>query len=307
MKETEILRRTARSFALTLRFLPAGMQSEASLAYLIARGTDTIADVACEDGGKSAAAALRAFQSSLGSAAVPAYDASAWARCSKDPGEQHLLALMPELWRRMQSLEASSRDRMRGVIGSIIEGQIFDVERFGPDRPPLTPDERSRYIYLVAGSVGEYLTDLCSARTRNFSKDGLPAMRRRARSYGEALQLVNIIRDRRMDSALGRVYLAEREMGDAAKAARAGLVQGVDFCAALRSGRLRYALILPALLGFRTLALSESMSGDLLAPVKVPRRELRRWLLRALPVWWSAKYSTALVSRASGAGVTSGR
>ena len=306
MTEKELIRRTARSFALTLRFLPRGVRSEASLAYLLARGTDTIADASSEDAGKRADA-LRAFRASLESPVVDGYDASAWsASCSERAGKD-LLARMPELWRRMQSMESSARQRMRAVIGSIIEGQIFDIERFGAGSLPLSAEERARYTYLVAGSAGEYLTDLCAARTGNFSSDALPAMRRRARRYGEALQLVNIVRDRRMDSALGRIYLPEDEVGGAVEAAREGLAQGGEYCVAVRSARLRYAFLLPVLLGFRTLALSESLPEGSLAPCKVPRREVRRWMLRALPVCWSATYVGVVVSRARGGAVRPAR
>ncbi|MBU3665037.1 MAG: hypothetical protein FGM15_04055 [Chthoniobacterales bacterium] len=303
MNEKELLRRTARSFALTLGLLPQSARSEASLAYLLARGTDTIADQADADSAQRAGA-LRSFLASLGRTGIEGYDAEEWSRSVRDDAASRLLARMPELWRRMQSLENGALHRVRTVIGCILEGQIFDVERFFPDSPPLAGEELSRYTYLVAGSAGEFLTDLCAAHQRDFSADPLPSMRDRARSYGEALQLVNILRDRRMDAALGRVYLENRDVPRAMETARTGLAAGGDYCAALRSGRLRYALLLPALLGLRTLALLGDRGDDTLAPRKVPRREVRQWLLRALPVWFSPGRVRGLVARAAGADVT---
>ena len=44
MNEKEILRRTSRSFYLTIRLLPRAVRDDISLAYLLARATDTIAD-----------------------------------------------------------------------------------------------------------------------------------------------------------------------------------------------------------------------------------------------------------------------
>lgn len=303
MNENELLRRTARSFALTLGLLPRSARSEASLAYLLARGTDTIADQA-DAAATERARALRDLHDSLGQPVINDYDAEKWAHSVRDDAASRLLARMPELWRRMQSLEDGARCRVHTVMGRILEGQIFDVERFAPGSPPLVAAELSRYTYLVAGSAGEFITDLCAAHERRFSVDPLPSMRARARCYGEALQLVNILRDRRMDDALGRVYVENQNVPRAVETARAGLAAGGDYCAALRSGRLRYALLLPVLLGLRTLALIADGGDDTLAPRKVPRRELRQWLVLALPVWFSSGQVRSLVARAGGADVT---
>jgi farnesyl-diphosphate farnesyltransferase len=188
---------------------------------------------------------------------------------------------------------------MSTVLGHILEGQIFDLERFGPGALPLTDAELGRYTYLVAGSVGEFWTDLCAARLGDFARDPVGVMRERARHYGQALQLVNILRDRRMDAALGRLYLAEAGVERWTAQARAWLQEGADYDTALRSGRLRYATLLPALLGWRTLSLVAAQPSGLLAPAKVPRQELRHWMRRALPVWWSAARVGPLVAAAS--------
>ena len=185
------------------------------------------------------------------------------------------------------------------VMGSILEGQIFDLERFTPEAAPLTGEELERYTYLVAGSVGEFWTDLCAARLGHFSNEPHKLMGARARHYGQGLQLVNILRDRRMDAALGRVYVPPGEVGPWMEQARRWLQDGADYCAALRSGRLRYATLLPALLGWRTLVLTEAQPASVITPAKVPRRELRQWMRRALPVWWSATSVAGLARRAS--------
>jgi farnesyl-diphosphate farnesyltransferase len=124
-------------------------------------------------------------------------------------------------------------------------------------------------------------------------------MRRRGARYGQALQLVNVLRDRRMDAALGRIYITDDEAPRWTAQAGAWLGEGAAYCADLRSGRLRYATLLPALLGWRTLSLSSRQTPGLLTPVKVPRHEVGRWMRRALPVWWSARRVTRLVAEAS--------
>lgn len=286
MNEKHLLERTSRSFYLTLRLLPRAVREDASLGYLLARATDTIADTSSRPVGQRAAL-LRTAASSLGRDAIEDYAADEWAAAQRDPAERELLSHLPEFWHRFAQRPDRAKHRLIRVLSHILDGQIFDLERFAAEETPLADDELERYTFLVAGSVGEFWTDLCADELRNFSVDPADEMRARARRYGQALQLVNILRDRRMDASIGRVYVREDDAPRWRALAREWLAESVPYCAALRSGRLRYATILPALLGWRTLALDASSDPALLAPAKVPRSEVRRWMLRALPVWWS--------------------
>lgn len=298
MNEKEILRRTSRSFHLTIRLLPRAVRDDIALAYLLARATDTVADTATAPEVERLHL-LRAARESLGRAEIAGYDAAAWAGRHRNAAERSLLLALPDLWRRMGERDEAARRPMITVMGSILEGQIFDLERFTPEAAPLTGEELERYTYLVAGSVGEFWTDLCAARLPDFSHEPPQVMGARARHYGQGLQLVNILRDRRMDAALGRVYVPPGEAGSWTEQARRWLQDGADYCAALRSGRLRYATLLPALLGWRTLLLTEAQPASVITPAKVPRRELRQWMRRALPVWWSATSVAGLARRAA--------
>jgi len=286
VNEGRLLERTSRSFYLTLRLLPRPVRGDASLGYLLARATDTIADTSTRPAGQRAAL-LHAAAGSLGRGSIEGYVAEEWAAAQRDQGERELLAHFPELWRRLAQCSDRAKHRLIRVMSHILDGQIFDLERFAADARPLTDDELERYTFLVAGSVGEFWTGLCADELRNFSADPVDEMRLRARRYGQALQLVNILRDRCMDAAIGRVYVREEDVPRWRARAREWLSESVPYCAALRSGRLRYATLLPALLAWRTLACDSSRDPNLITPAKVPRSEVRRWMLRALPVWSS--------------------
>jgi farnesyl-diphosphate farnesyltransferase len=298
MNDRKILRRTSRSFYLTIRLLPRAVRGDVSLAYLLARATDTIADTSTAPADQRIAM-LRAARAALDYGEIAGYDAAAWSRGQRDPSEAELLRALPRWWRQMQSRGEAVRVLLRRVMDNILEGQIFDLERFGPECPPLDREERDRYTYLVAGGVGEFWHDLCQLRLGNYCPDPHGGMRLLARHYGQALQLVNIIRDRRMDDALGRVYLPESDVARAGARAREWLDEGSRYCAGVESGRLRYAMLLPALLGFRTLALAENQPPGTITPAKVPRAELWRWMRRALPVWLSPAAVAPLVRAAS--------
>lgn len=286
MNESGLLERTSRSFYLTLRLLPRAVRGDASLGYLLARATDTIADTSARPVAQRAAL-LRSAASSLGRDAIEGYVAEEWVAAQSDPAERELLTALPSLWRRFAQRPDRAKHRLIRVMSHILDGQIFDLERFAADASPLNDEELERYTFLVAGSVGEFCTDLCADELRNFSADPIDEMRARARRYGQALQLVNILRDRRKDVSIGRVYLREEDVPRWRAQAREWLAESVPYCTALRSGRLRYATLLPALLGWRTLALDASSDPSFLAPAKISRSEVRRWMWRALPVWWS--------------------
>jgi farnesyl-diphosphate farnesyltransferase len=270
------------------------VRGEVALAYLLARAADTLADTSSASPERRLAL-LRAARASLDRPEIDGYRPEEWEKHQREPAERRLLALFPELWLRMH---AENKHLVRDVLGHILEGQIFDLERFGPEAPPLTAEELERYTWLVAGSVGEFWTDLCAARLGDFSRAPLEVMRRRGARYGQALQLVNILRDRRMDSALGRIYVTADEVPRWTQQAAGWLEEGAEYCTDLRSGRLRYATLLPALLGWRTLTFSAQQSTELLTPAKVPRHEVARWLRRAVPVWWSASYIPRLIAEA---------
>jgi len=298
MTREELLRGTARSFALTIRLLPRTVRDEVALAYLVARATDTIADSPVRD----AAARrewLRGARASLGETELPGVEPEEWAGAAAGSAERALLRRLPQLWMEVAQAPADVAGALRRVLASILDGQIFDLERFAGPAPVLSAEELERYTYLVAGSVGEFWTELCAARIPDFTAAPADVAGRRARHYGQALQLVNILRDRRMDAALGRVYLAEAGVARWTRQARLWLQEGADYCADLRPGRLRYATVLPALFGWRTLKLVEAQPPGLLTPAKMPRAELRSWMCRALPVWWSAKSVSPLARRAA--------
>jgi farnesyl-diphosphate farnesyltransferase len=73
-------------------------------------------------------------------------------------------------------------------------------------------EELRAYCYVVAGIVGELLTELFGAA---------PALSEAGRRFGEGLQLVNILKDAPSDAREGRVYLpASVPRADIVKLAR---------------------------------------------------------------------------------------
>jgi farnesyl-diphosphate farnesyltransferase len=102
-------------------------------------------------------------------------------------------------------------------------------------------------------------------------------------AYGKGLQLVNILRDRRGDAEIGRVYVPDERFDEVKSQARAGLEAGLRWVAAVNNGRVRFACLPPAKIGLETLDGIEIDSG----PVKISREAVRRVLAGAIPALWS--------------------
>lgn len=211
-----LLRRVSRSFALTLDFLPHEVRKPISLAYLLARLSDTEAD-----------GAVTASEREL---------------LTRKSDIEALLPLSPD------------REAIERVWTTIREGQAWDSHRFpSHDAPPLSSNELSRYTYLVAGCVGEFWTRVCAEKLPRFASHPIEEMILLGISYGQGLQLVNILRDRHADRARGRVYVPPSHLEETFDAAREYLQSGCLYCRALRHWRLRAATVLPYLLGIKTL------------------------------------------------------
>src|SRR5207249_8227176 len=75
--------------------------------------------------------------------------------------------------------------------------------------------ELDEYTYLVAGCVGEFWTRICFRRVPRFARLEFDTMKSLGRSFGQGLQLVNILRDLPADLRAGRCYLPADELAAA--------------------------------------------------------------------------------------------
>ena len=215
---TALLRDVSRSFYLTLRILPQSVRRPISLAYLLARATDTIADAASAPV-TLRLAALSALRSRIAGTTQGSVDLQSLLINSVDfsPAERALLTRLDEALGFLLELNPFELFHLRRVIETIAAGQELDLQRFELAASPSlcslsTTEELDDYTYRVAGCVGEFWTHLCrksvfpSARLDDdqLLADGI--------RFGKGLQLVNILRDLPKDLAVGRCYLPSDEL-----------------------------------------------------------------------------------------------
>ncbi|MEO6969913.1 MAG: squalene/phytoene synthase family protein [Chthoniobacterales bacterium] len=305
-----ILKSVSRSFYLSIKFLPRPLREPVSLAYLLARATDTIADTAPIPAA-TRLTTLLAFARVIAGAAdfdTVAEPLRAFAGQQSDPHERALIENVRGCIAWLEQLEPADRDDIRAVLKTIVTGQQLDLTRFGDPvafTSLQTAAELDEYTYLVAGCVGEFWTKLGVRKAPPFATLAPNEMTKLGVTYGRGLQLINVLRDRGADRQAGRSYLPAQELAtrpeaevfaDWLNAAEAKIGAGIDYCSALTSWRTRFATALPALIGARTIALlraAESGAGK----IKVPRKMVRRILLAALPAAASPSALRALFQR----------
>jgi farnesyl-diphosphate farnesyltransferase len=309
---TSLLRDVSRSFYLTMRLLPAPVRRQISLAYLLARTTDTIADTELVEVPLrlQSLAALRARI--LGRDSAPL---SLARLCDNQgsPPERRLLERSEDSLRLLLDLDEADRRRVRCVLDIIISGQELDLQRFGAAAADQlaaleTEEDLDDYTYRVAGCVGEFWTEMCAAHLWPSADLDGEALKRNGVRFGKGLQLVNILRDLPQDLRKGRCYipaqsllaagLAPRDLLSAQNEARfrpvydhflalaeAHLAAGWEYIRSLPKGqvRLRLGCAIPVLLGARTLGLLRRENVlDATRRLKVSRREVHYLRLRAV-------------------------
>lgn len=310
----QLLASVSRSFYLTLKALPKELREPISLAYLLARTADTIADT------EVVAASVRleclaSFDVLVRGVGADSEERALSARLDadfcphqKDPAEKRLMERFSDGLAWLGTMEGACLVAIRGVLHPIIEGQRQDIQRFPGDgvvRSLVTAKELDDYTWQVAGCVGEFWTRLCESEKPGALDPEIPCEEMRAHGVrlGKALQLINILRDVGEDLEAGRCYLPSEECNPSGEVfltrnssailkpawerwtgiCEEHLIAGLTYVRHVADGKLRYATALPLLLGALTLAkLRRSSWSQVLDGVKISRLDVAKILAEAV-------------------------
>lgn len=309
----QLLASVSRSFYLTLKALPRELREPISLAYLLARTADTMADTAAVSA-ELRLDCLRRFQELIEHENAPAQEeltgivAREFTVRQTDAAEQRLMERFTDGLAWLRTMRGAALSTIQQVLRPIIAGQILDIQRFPTAvslRSLQTADELDEYTWLVAGCVGEFWTEMCAIEKPDALDPGVPLfeMKHWGARLGKGLQLINILRDIGEDLQDGRSYLPEAEWraagltlddlrtqsaalrplwGTWLKTCRSHLQAGLCYVQHVADAKLRYATALPLLLGAKTLAKMEAASWEkVLRGVKVSRLEVGMILAEA--------------------------
>ena len=281
----ELLRKTSRTFALAIPLLPEPTKRNTCLAYLLFRIADTLEDAELWPR-PVRASALEAFHALLGdvSEVRAAEHARQWLARPPTRNESclELLHEMPQVLAEVGKLDPGAQailfkhtrrtaDGMRTTVTTMDEAGNLSLGSI---------QELRAYCYIVAGIVGELLTEL-------FLHDApsLEAVRGTLLEhqvvFGEGLQLVNILKDQSADAADGRAYLpAGVPRSEVLALAREDMARARTYIGALERGRAPKGFVafttLSADLADATLDRVESEG----AGAKVPRSAVMQMLAR---------------------------
>lgn len=303
----DLLKQVSRSFYLTLAVVPSTIRTPIQLAYLFARAADTIADTDLIDrsrrleflaqfkaqfAGRVNWIDIRAIKDSL----VPHQTAS---------GERRLLEHLEDCFRLYLSVGAGDRLRIGRLMETLTNGMDMDLTVFPGDTAKdlaalATLSDLDRYMYYVAGCVGEFWTEMVHVHHPSFTAWDVRAMSMAGMRYGKGLQLTNVLKDVARDLQRGRCYipiellqrvgltpsdLLKQENGHLfqstlrtlVQVARDHLDQGWRYTMAIprKEIRLRLACMWPILFAGETLRLVSSAS-DLLNPTANVKMSKRR-------------------------------
>lgn len=317
----DLLRQVSRSFYLSLKGLPAGVREPISIAYLLARTSDTIADtnwIPAEERLDS----LGRFARRIAGTDFDPLGLESLSTGQGNPAEGTLLKKAENALELLAGLPHSDRESVRRVLATILSGQTLDLQRFAAaSKSNLVALDHAGdledYTYRVAGCVGEFWTRICFTHLTPACSLSEPEMVELGVHYGQGLQLVNILRDLPRDLRQGRCYLPTDQLrtvdvtptdlldprqeaklrpiyGAWLERAQALLADGWTYTNAYPRtlARVRISCALPILLGWRTL--DRLRVGRILDPemrIKVSRSEVKKLVFKTIlfhpfnPLW----------------------
>jgi len=201
----------SRTFALTIPQLPEPLRQVVTTAYLLCRIADTIEDEPGLDRGTKTElhSELRGLMAEPSAARAFAARAARQLSAATPAAERELVGRADEVMLSCQSFTAADRDSIAVCLSKMCQGmQIYEA------RNALGLDDLAdldSYCYYVAGVVGEMLTELFCNHDPATARNRLQ-MQHLAPSFGQGLQMTNILKDVWDDLADGRCWLPRREL-----------------------------------------------------------------------------------------------
>src|SRR5215475_8889573 len=261
----DLLEKTSRTFALSIPVLPEPTRREVMLAYLLFRIADTFED-ASHWPAPLRIDALHEFRDLLREGQAPLVHekanrlSSKWTAAGVSPheGYRQLIYETPFVLDAFFQLDPEAVASVRDHVSRSAEGMAKFVARTDGGVLVLNDmvDLRA-YCYSVAGIVGEMLSELFLLKRGSLLAIA-PYLRERASTFGEALQLVNILKDVAVDENEGRSFLPRSvPRAEVFDLARTDLAIAAEYTLALQSAGAPRGLVefcaLPAELAWATL------------------------------------------------------
>lgn len=205
--QDSILPGVSRTFALTIPQLPPGLQDVVANGYLLCRISDTIEDDPELDF-EAKKYFTDWFQEALaGRASADDFAQALTPRLAETTSEDErtLIERTGDVLAITHALEPDQREALERCVNVMSEGMLHYQSRaslHGLDKL----SELDDYCYFVAGVVGEMLTELFCGHSRETAQARAQMLWLSA-SFGQGLQMTNILKDIWADRARGMCWL----------------------------------------------------------------------------------------------------
>jgi len=198
-----ILSSVSRTFALTIPLLPARIEKVVGNTYLLCRIVDTIEDAADLNAQTKQSLSALFLDAVLGTVSVdnfvqPCLEAL---KNYSNQDELDLIAHTPTVLRILHTCSSDDQEAVCRCVSIMSEGMSFFHGKQNESGLQDLP-EFEQYCYVVAGVVGELLTNVFSNHSPAFKKQ-MAGHEDLALAFGQALQMTNILKDSPEDKARG--------------------------------------------------------------------------------------------------------
>lgn len=193
--QDRLLPGVSRTFALTIPQLPEPLRITVTNAYLLCRIADTVEDDAGIDHDETCRLQTILLQVISGAADAERFTTPCLGQLSpKTPAsERELIACTAEIVALTHSFDEPQRAAIERCLRIMCNG-MSEYSRRRSLHGLVTMSHLDRYCYAVAGCVGEMLTELFCEFSPGISVHR-PHMMSLARSFGQGLQMTNILKD----------------------------------------------------------------------------------------------------------------
>ncbi len=211
-----LLKHTSRSLYLSVQMLPASMRPAFGIAYLLCRYADTIADTHLLPAEKRLYA-IQHFAQGIRTRNISSYpqlikDLNG---TSENPYEAELLKHLPDCLVALDYIELEQQSFIYDVVQAVCEGMYIDLSTF-ENAPPHNPGafqtikELEHYCRLMGGKPGLFWSQLIFHTQRvKLPKEPFFDL---GQHIGDALQIVNVLRDLPKDLQFGRCYFPAEQL-----------------------------------------------------------------------------------------------
>ncbi len=314
--QQQALQGVSRTFALTIPLLPTDLQNAVGNAYLLCRIADTI-----EDDRAMSAHHKKLYSDDLirlvsGDEGGSDYASRLSQSLARDTpaAEADLVAHMPTVLDTNRALKSSQQEAIKTCVSKMATG-MPEFQQLASRDGLADLATLNSYCYYVAGVVGELLTSLFCDYSDKIARHR-PNLAKLSYSFGQALQLTNILKDIWVDHERGVSWLPKDmfNIGDSTEGPSSVLLnpsfrQGMNQLIGITGNHLKraldYILIIPsqekeirqflalpmvlALLTLRKLSRLENSPGE--NSIKISRRSV---LIAALVVRFGAHHDRLL-------------